>query len=133
MGELSVGQFQRALFARLLLQDAKLILLDEPFNAIDARTCEDLLQVVSHWRQEGRTVLAVLHDMNQVSEHFDQTLLLARELIAWGPTREVLTPENLLRARQISTHWDENAANCHRPGPSPRPYAASAAPSPTAP
>ncbi|MFN9708445.1 MAG: metal ABC transporter ATP-binding protein [Burkholderiales bacterium] len=124
MGELSVGQFQRALFARLLLQNAPLILLDEPFNAIDSRTCEDLLQVVSQWRKEGRTVLAVLHDMNQVSEYFDQTLLLAREPIAWGLTQDVLTPENLLRARQISTHWDENAAHCFRPAGLPQVQAA---------
>ena len=114
IGELSVGQFQRALFARLLLQDARLILLDEPFNAMDSQTCEDLLDLVSHWRQEGRTVLAVLHDLNQVKKYFDQTLLLSREPIAWGPTQDVLTPENLLRAYQMSIHWDENAADCLR-------------------
>lgn len=119
MGELSVGQFQRVLFARLLMQDAQLILLDEPFNAIDARTCDDLLAVVAQWRNEGRTVVAVLHDLAQVRAHFDQTLLLARELIAWGPTQEVLTPKHMDRARHISTHWDENAADCQLSPPPP--------------
>lgn len=118
LGELSVGQFQRVLFARLLLQDARLILLDEPFNALDARTCEDLLRLVGQWRHEGRTVVAVLHDLAQVRDHFDHTLLLARECIAWGPTHTVLTPEHLQRAREVSTHWDEKAAECHRPATS---------------
>jgi zinc/manganese transport system ATP-binding protein len=117
MGELSVGQFQRVLFARLLMQDARLILLDEPFNAIDARTCDDLLAVVHQWHAEGRTVVAVLHDLPQVRAHFQQTLLLAREPVAWGPTAEVLTPEHLNRALHMATHWDENAAHCHRPAP----------------
>ncbi|MES2887824.1 MAG: metal ABC transporter ATP-binding protein [Pseudomonadota bacterium] len=120
MGELSVGQFQRVLFARLLMQDARLILLDEPFNAIDARTCDDLLAVVQRWHAEGRTVVAVLHDLAQVRRHFEHTLLLAREPVAWGPTAEVLTPENLNRALHMATHWDENAAHCHRPAPAGR-------------
>ncbi|MFV3255193.1 ATP-binding cassette domain-containing protein, partial [Klebsiella pneumoniae] len=72
---LSSGQFQRVLFARILVQDARLILLDEPFNAVDARTTQDLLQLVDRWRQEGRTLVAVLHDQAQVHSHFPQTLL----------------------------------------------------------
>lgn len=117
IGELSVGQFQRVLFARLLMQDARLILLDEPFNAIDARTCDDLLTLIQQWHAEGRTVVAVLHDLAQVRAHFQYTLLLAREAVAWGPTAEVLTPDHLNRALHISTHWDDNAAHCHRPAP----------------
>ncbi len=117
IGELSVGQFQRVLFARLLMQDARLILLDEPFNAIDARTCRDLLALIQQWHAEGRTVVAVLHDLAQVRAHFQYTLLLAREPVAWGLTAEVLTPEHLNRALHIATHWDDNAAHCHRPAP----------------
>ena len=86
LGELSAGQAQRVLFARVLLQDAGLILLDEPFNAIDARTTADLLALLHRWKQEARTVIAVLHDIEQVREHFEQVLLLARERVAWGPT-----------------------------------------------
>ena len=101
IGSLSGGQVQRTLFARLLLQDSKLVLLDEPFNAIDAGTTADLIEVVKRWHGEGRTVLAVLHDVDAVRAHFPETLLLARELVAHGPTSEVLTAENQFRARQM--------------------------------
>lgn len=114
IGELSVGQFQRVLFARVLLQDAQLILLDEPFNAIDARTSADLLAVVRRWHGEARTVVAVLHDMELVREHFPQALLLAREPVAWGPTAQVLRAENLFRARQMAERWDESAPVCEK-------------------
>jgi zinc/manganese transport system ATP-binding protein len=115
IGELSVGQLQRVLFARLLMQDASIILLDEPFNALDSRTAEDLLQVVLNWHREARTVIAVLHDMNMVRAHFPQALLLAREVIAWGESNQTLTPENLARAQQTSEYWDERAPWCARP------------------
>jgi zinc/manganese transport system ATP-binding protein len=95
IGDLSPGEFQRALFARLLLQDAAVILLDEPFAALDEKTAEDLLGIVRRWPAEGRTVIAVLHDLDQVRKHFPSTLLLARSCIAWGKTDAVLTPENL--------------------------------------
>lgn len=112
IGSLSAGQFQRVLFARLLVQDAKVILLDEPFTAIDARTTRDLLEIVRNWHGEGRTVVAVLHDFEQVRQHFPDTLLIARELIGWGPTAEVLSSANLSRARAMAERWDENAALC---------------------
>lgn len=101
IGSLSGGQMQRALFARLLLQDAPLVLLDEPFTAIDAKTLADLIEVIKRWHQEGRTVLAVLHDDAVVRAHFPDTLMLARELVAHGPTEQVLTAENQFRARQM--------------------------------
>ena len=115
VGSLSAGQFQRVLFARLLLQDAPVILLDEPFTAIDANTTRDLLDLMHRWHGEGRTVITVLHDLDQVRAHFPQTLLLAREPIAWGPTETVLSPANLLRARSMAERWDE-AAGVHNPG-----------------
>lgn len=111
---LSGGQMQRVMFARLLLQDADLILLDEPFTALDARTATELLEVVKRWHGEGRTVLAVLHDIESVRRNFPQTLLLAREKVAHGATDKVLTAENLFRARQMSEGFDENAAICAR-------------------
>ena len=101
IGTLSGGQMQRALFARLLLQDAEIILLDEPFTAIDAKTTADLLDLIRRWHREKRTVIAVLHDMGVVREHFPETLLLAREAVAWGRTSETLSAENLLRARRM--------------------------------
>lgn len=112
IAELSAGQFQRVLFARVLLQDAPVILLDEPFNAIDARTTADLLAVVARWHAEARTVIAVLHDLEQVRLHFDRTLLMARRCVAWGPTAEVLHAENLFRARRMAEAWDEDAPVC---------------------
>jgi zinc/manganese transport system ATP-binding protein len=112
IGTLSGGQMQRVLFARLLLQDARLIVLDEPFNAIDAKTSADLLQLVKHWHVEGRTVLAALHDMDLVRAHFPETLMLAREPVAWGLTAQVLTAENLLEARRMCEAFDEGAAAC---------------------
>jgi zinc/manganese transport system ATP-binding protein len=109
---LSGGQMQRTLFARLLLQDADLIVLDEPFNAIDAKTSADLLDLVRRWHSERRTVLAALHDVEVVKAAFPQTLLLARAPVAWGPTRDVLTPENLLKARRMCEAFDEHAHEC---------------------
>lgn len=112
VGSLSAGQFQRVLFARLLLQDAGVILLDEPFTAIDARTTRDLLDIVSRWHGEGRTVIAVLHDFELVRTHFPETLLLARELVGWGPTADVMSSANLMKARAMAERWDEDAAAC---------------------
>jgi zinc/manganese transport system ATP-binding protein len=115
IGELSSGQAQRVLFARVLVQDAGLILLDEPFNAIDARTTGDLLALLPRWKAEGRTVIAVLHDMGQVERHFDEALLLAREPVAWGPVDAVLQEANLQRARRMAEAWDESAPLCDAP------------------
>jgi len=112
VGALSAGQFQRVLFARLLLQDAPVVLLDEPFKAINSRTTRDLLDLLRRWYAEGRTVIAVLHDLEQVRALFSDTLLIARDLIAWGPTATVLTPANLLRVREAAEAWDA----------APRPY-----------
>lgn len=112
LDSLSGGQLQRALFARLLMQDAPLILLDEPFSSIDARTSADLIRLVERWHGERRTIIAVLHDIHQVKTHFPQTLLLARRAVAWGDTAAVLSPENLLKARAMSEAWDEAAPVC---------------------
>ena len=111
-GTLSGGQTQRMLFARVLLQDAPVIVLDEPFNAIDTRTAADLLALVKRWHGEGRTVIAALHDMDLVRAHFPETLLLAREPVAWGATAEVLTSENLDEARRMCEAFDDSAAAC---------------------
>jgi zinc/manganese transport system ATP-binding protein len=112
IGTLSGGQMQRALFARLLLQDARVIVLDEPFNAIDAKTAADLCDLVLRWHAEKRTVIAALHDLDLVKSMFPEALLLAREPVAWGATRDVLTPENLLKARRMCEAFDEHAHEC---------------------
>jgi zinc/manganese transport system ATP-binding protein len=109
---LSGGQMQRALFARLMLQDAPVVLLDEPFAAVDQRTTDDLLAVLHRWHRQGRTVVAVLHDLRQVRAHFPLTLLLAREPVAWGPTAEALTEAHWQRALRMQEPFDEHAPVC---------------------
>jgi zinc/manganese transport system ATP-binding protein len=118
IGTLSGGQMQRMLFARLLLQDARVIVLDEPFNAVDAKTVSDLLSLVRRWHDEERTVFAAMHDLEMVKANFAQTLLLARESVAWGPTDEVLTAANLLKARQMCEAFDDTAQECAESVPS---------------
>lgn len=109
---LSGGQLQRALFARLILQDAPVVLLDEPFAAIDHRTVRDLLVLLHRWHAQGKTVIAVLHDLAQVREHFPHTLLLAREPVAWGATAEVLTAAHWARALRLQEPFDDQAKPC---------------------
>jgi zinc/manganese transport system ATP-binding protein len=115
IGTLSGGQMQRMLFARLLLQDARVIVLDEPFNAVDAKTSADLFDLVRRWHDEKRTVLTALHDIDFVRANFPETLLLAREPVAWGNTATVLTAENLLTARRMCEAFDEHATECAAP------------------
>lgn len=112
IGTLSGGQAQRMLFARLIVQDADIFLLDEPFAAVDARTTADLLAIIGHWHRDGRTVVAVLHDLETVRTHFPDTLMLARRAIAWGPTRDVLTADNLAAARRMTEAFDDQADFC---------------------
>jgi zinc/manganese transport system ATP-binding protein len=112
IGTLSGGQMQRMLFARLLLQDARVIVLDEPFNAIDVNTVAALLDLVRRWHGEQRTVVAALHDIDLVKANFPQTLLLAREPVAWGDTAQVLSAANLNKARQMCEAFDETAEAC---------------------
>lgn len=112
IGTLSGGQMQRMLFARVLLQDARIIVLDEPFNAIDAKTSSDLIDLVRRWHTEQRTVVAALHDMDLVRAEFPETLLLARSPVAWGPTADVLTADNLRTARRMCEAFDDTAEPC---------------------
>ncbi len=109
---LSGGQLQRSLFARVLLQDKPVILLDEPFNAIDSKTLNDLTQVIKQWHQDNRTVIMVTHDLEYVRKHCPQTLLLARECIDKGSPKNVLTKENLIKATQLSEAFDDDASWC---------------------
>ncbi|MGD9543429.1 MAG: metal ABC transporter ATP-binding protein [Methylocystis sp.] len=111
---LSGGQMQRALFARLIVQDQPIILLDEPFGAIDQATIDDLLALIARWRAEGRTVVAVLHELDIVRRAFPRTLLLARDCIFWGYTHSALCEKNLARARAMSEAFDERARDCLR-------------------
>ncbi|MDV6012598.1 zinc ABC transporter ATP-binding protein AztA [Haloechinothrix sp. LS1_15] len=98
LDELSGGQRQRVFLARALAQRADLLLLDEPFTAVDARTETELLDLLGRRCAEGTTVLAVHHDLRTVRDHFDHAVLLAGTVVAEGPVGEALTPANLERA-----------------------------------
>ena len=112
VGTLSAGQFQRLLFARLILQDAPILLLDEPFNAVDARTTADLVRLIERWHGQGKTILAALHDLDLVGRLCPRTLLIAREKIAWDHTSVALSAENLRRARLTAEAWAEPPELC---------------------
>jgi zinc/manganese transport system ATP-binding protein len=113
---LSGGQLQRALFARVIVQDASILLLDEPFAAVDQRTSDDLLALLHRWHREGRTVLTVLHDLQQVRRHFPLTLLLARDHAQWGATDAVLTEDRWQDALRLREPFDDHASPClHHP------------------
>lgn len=111
LSELSAGQFQRVLFARLVLQDATLILLDEPFNGLDEMTLRTLLLLIAKWHTEGRTVITVLHDEQLARKHFPTTLLLAKSLIAYGQTALILD-EHWHRMGPLSDSWDDESPMC---------------------
>ena len=112
LDSLSGGQLQRLRFARLILQNAPLILLDEPFAAIDMATVEHLMQVILSWHEERRTVLVVVHDHALVRRYFPTSLMLARELVAFGPTDAVMTEALIERSRALSEAFDESAREC---------------------
>jgi zinc/manganese transport system ATP-binding protein len=109
IGALSTGQFQRVLFARMMLQDAPVLLLDEPFSAIDTRTAHDLLDILQTWHAEGRTIVIVLHDLDLARVLCSQTLLLAGERIAWGPTAQALSEANRRRAGMVLHGWTSSS------------------------
>jgi len=95
---LSGGQFQRMLFARMLIQDAEILLLDEPFAAIDAQTTMDLMDVIHDCQKQGKTIITVIHDLALVNRFFPKVILLAKHLIGSGDTKLIMTGENLSKA-----------------------------------
>ena len=102
IGTLSGGQLQRCLFARVILQDQQIILLDEPFSAIDNKTLIDLTKLIKGWHASNHTVVLVTHDLNYVREYFPKSLLLACSPIDFGDTEIVLTEQNLQIAKEFS-------------------------------
>lgn len=114
LSTLSAGQFQRILFARVILQDAWLILLDEPFTSIDMATTEKLMSIIHRWHEENRTIICVLHDFAQIREHFPDCLLMSRENIGWGKSSDTLNPDNLFKARLFREAWNNQAKVCRQ-------------------
>ncbi len=97
IGQLSGGQQQRVFLARALAQEADLYFMDEPFAGVDASTERAIVDVLKGLRQQGKTVVAVHHDLQTVAEYFDHAVMLNTRLIASGSVNEVFTRENLQR------------------------------------
>lgn len=98
IGQLSGGQQQRVFLARALAQGADLYLLDEPFAGVDAATERAIIGVLKGLRDQGKTVVAVHHDLATVPAYFDRAFLLNITAIAEGPVAEVMTEANLRAA-----------------------------------
>ena len=108
--KLSAGQLQRALFARTMVQDAPLILLDEPFTAVDQTTEAELLTLIDDWAAEGRTIILVLHDLSAVLQHCNIALLIGLGRAMSGKPNEILTTHNLVSYGYLSqsqANWFE--------------------------
>jgi len=99
---LSGGQLQRTLFARVMMQDAPLILLDEPFTAIDQNTEAHLLTIIKRWRDEGRAVVLVVHDLSSVLDHCNNALLLGRGKASYGGVEDIAAPDRLVAQGYLS-------------------------------
>jgi len=97
IGELSGGQKKRVFLARALAQDARVILLDEPFTGVDVKTEDAIIQLLLALRAEGRVMLVATHNLGSVPEFCDRSVLLNRTVLAYGPTETVFTRENLER------------------------------------
>jgi ABC-type Mn2+/Zn2+ transport system ATPase subunit len=98
IGQLSGGQQQRAFLARALAQEPHILLMDEPFTGVDITTQEATLALLDHLRQSEVTTIISTHDLNLAAANFDLVLLLNHRLVAYGPPREALSQQNLLRA-----------------------------------
>lgn len=105
IGELSGGQQQRVFIARALAQEAGILLMDEPFSGVDASAQETILEILSQLHEQGVTMLVSTHDLNLAVEWSDRLALLNGKLIAYGPPREVVTPERLAEAYGGQALW----------------------------
>lgn len=98
IGQLSGGQLQRVFVARAIVQQADLIILDEPFVGIDLQSEQAIMVILKQWRDAGKTIIVVHHDLNQVTHYFDDLVIMAHGIIAAGPVAQVYTPRNIAAA-----------------------------------
>ncbi len=118
IGELSGGQKKRVFLARALAQDSRVILLDEPFTGVDVKTEEQIITLLRELRDEGRVMLVSTHNLGSVPEFCDRTVLIKGTILAYGPTVETFTQDNLERAfGGVLRHFVLNQAQNGKPTP----------------
>jgi manganese/iron transport system ATP-binding protein len=116
IGELSGGQKKRVFLARALAQGGRLILLDEPFTGVDVSTEDAIIDLLRELRAEGCVVLVSTHNLGSVPEFCDQVVLLNRKVLAYGPTEEIFTEQNLTAAfggQLRHFHFEESTIQSH--------------------
>jgi manganese/zinc/iron transport system ATP- binding protein len=110
IGQLSGGQQQRVFLARALAQQADLYLLDEPFAGVDAATERAIVAVLQSLGAEGKSVIAVHHDLMTVAAYFDHVFLVNVRAMAQGPVATTFTQDALVQTyggRLAATHLDQ--------------------------
>ncbi|WP_266065050.1 manganese/iron ABC transporter ATP-binding protein [Brucella intermedia] len=116
IGELSGGQKKRVFLARALAQDGRVILLDEPFTGVDVKTEDQIIKLLRELRDEGRVMLVSTHNLGSVPEFCDRTILIKGTVLAYGPTVETFTQENLEQTfGGVLRHFVLNEANGGKP------------------
>ena len=102
ISQLSGGQQQRVFLARSIVQDAELILLDEPFGGIDAKSEAVIVDILRRQKQNGKSIVAVHHDLSTIKDYFDDVILLNKTVTAFGPINEVFTKSNVEKTYGVS-------------------------------
>lgn len=95
IGNLSGGQLQRVFVARAILQQAEIVILDEPFVGIDVESERAIMAILKQWRDEQKTIIVIHHDLNKVYDYFDELVIMNHGIIDFGPTQKVYTPKNI--------------------------------------
>jgi len=114
--QLSGGQQQRVFLARALAQEARVLLLDEPFAGVDARTEAAIFELMDRFSQAGQTLIVVNHNL-QILDRFDAVLMLNRVVIAYGAPAEVVHADNLRRLYGGRMSFVDEAERALREGP----------------